>query len=165
MWHNTPGNLVRGSNWLCTQNLYANFQPWLTRHPNVNKWVSSPDLPIFSKFHRHILKNWRMLFPKTFISALEKIDVGLKKQAANFSFSFTGRRIVWYSCFDFFFKCKMKVFSGYGPSFSCHLLVHWYVKVPLTIIADVICIFFSHFFFFFSEKIRPQISSKSSSCR
>ena len=23
----TPGNLVRGSRWLCTQNLYANFQP------------------------------------------------------------------------------------------------------------------------------------------
>ena len=51
----TPGNLVRGSRWLYTQNLYASFRPWLTRHPNVNKRIHSPDSLIFSKFHRHIL--------------------------------------------------------------------------------------------------------------
>ena len=51
----TPGNLVRGSRWLRTQNLYANFRSWLTRHPNVNKRMHSPDLLIFNKFHRHIL--------------------------------------------------------------------------------------------------------------
>ena len=51
----TPGNLVRGSRWLHTQNLYASFRPWLTRHPNVNKRIHSPDSLFFSKFHRHIL--------------------------------------------------------------------------------------------------------------
>ena len=39
---------------------------------------------IFSRFHRHCLKNRTMLFPTTFISAPEKIGVGLKKQSANF---------------------------------------------------------------------------------
>ena len=51
----TPGNLVRGTRWLRTQILYANFRPWLTRHPNLNKRMHSPDFVIFSKFHRHIL--------------------------------------------------------------------------------------------------------------
>ena len=51
----TPGNLVRGSCWLHTQNLYASFRSWLTRHPNVNKRIHSPDSLFFSKFHRHIL--------------------------------------------------------------------------------------------------------------
>ena len=72
----TPGNLVRGSCWLCTQNLYANFRPWLTRHSNVNKRVSSPDLLIFRQFHRHILKNQTVLFPATSVSTPEKIRVG-----------------------------------------------------------------------------------------
>ena len=62
-WHEiswmefTPGNLIRGSRWLNvrTQNLYANLRPWLTRHPNVNKRMHSPDLFIFSKFHGRIL--------------------------------------------------------------------------------------------------------------
>ena len=53
-----------------------------------NKRISSPDLLIFSKFHRHILKNLTMLFPKIFISGSEKIGVGLKKQVANFLFQF-----------------------------------------------------------------------------
>ena len=48
IYMNTPCNLVRGSRWFCSQNIYANFQPWLTRHQNVNKRVSSPDLFIFS---------------------------------------------------------------------------------------------------------------------
>ena len=100
-------NLVRDSRWLCTQYLYVNIQPWLTRHPNVNKWVSSPYLLIWSQFHRHILKNQTVLFPTTFISASEKISVGLKKQAANFQFNFTGRKVARYSCFDFFPQCKM----------------------------------------------------------
>ena len=44
-----------------------------------------------------------MLFPTTFISASEKIGVGLKKKhAANFYFNFTRRRVVQYSCFDLF---------------------------------------------------------------
>ena len=43
----TPGNLVRGSRWLYTQNLYASFRSWLTRHPNVNKRIHSPDSLIF----------------------------------------------------------------------------------------------------------------------
>ena len=34
-----------------------------------------------------------MLFSTTFISASEKIGVGLKKQAANFYFNFTRRRV------------------------------------------------------------------------
>ena len=51
---------------------------------NVNKWVSSPDLLISCQFPRHILKNWTMLFPATFISTSEKIGVGLEKQAATF---------------------------------------------------------------------------------
>ena len=38
---------------------------------------SSPDLLIFSQFHRHSLKNRTMLFPTTFISRSEKIGVGL----------------------------------------------------------------------------------------
>ena len=59
----TPGDLVSGSQWLCTQNLYANFWPWPARHPNVNKWVSSPDLLNFSQFHRHIFKTPTMLTP------------------------------------------------------------------------------------------------------
>ena len=106
----TPYYLVRGSRWLCTQNLYANFGPWLTRHPNVNKWINSQDLLIFSKFHGHILKNQTMLF-RTFISALEKTGVGLKKQAANFYFNFTQRRVVQYSCFDFFTSAKWRYFQ------------------------------------------------------
>ena len=81
------------------------------RNPNVNKWASSPDLLIFRQFHRHILENQTMLFPTTFISAQEKIGVGLKKQAAKFLFNFIQRRVVCYSCFDFF-QCKMKVFSA-----------------------------------------------------
>ena len=85
--HLTPDNLVRGSGWLCTQNPYANFLLWLTRHPNVNKQVNSPDLLIFRQFHRHILKNRTMLFPTTFISTSEKIDVGLEKQVAIFFIS------------------------------------------------------------------------------
>ena len=36
-----------------------------------------------------------MLFPTTFISASEKIGVGLKKQAANFLFNFTLREGLW----------------------------------------------------------------------
>ena len=106
----TPYYLVRGSRWLCTQNLYANFGPWLTRHPNVNKWINSQDLLIFSKFHGHILKNQTMLF-RTFISASEKTGVGLKKQAANFYFNFTQRRVVQYSCFDFFTSAKWRYFQ------------------------------------------------------
>ena len=98
----TPGNLVRGSRWLCNQNPYASFRLWLTRHPNVNKRVISPDLLIFRQFHRHILKNRTMLFPTTFISTSEKIGVGLEKQEAIFYFSFTRRWVVRYSCFDFF---------------------------------------------------------------
>ena len=47
--------------------------------PNVNKRVSSPNLLILSQFHKHILKTRTMLFPTTFISASEKIGVGLKK--------------------------------------------------------------------------------------
>ena len=49
---------------------------------------NSPDLLIFNKFHAHILKNRTMLFPTLFISASEKIGVGLKKQSANFLFQF-----------------------------------------------------------------------------
>ena len=45
-----------------------------------------------------------MLFPTTFISTLEKIGVGLEKQAANFLFQFHPEtRVVRYSCFYFFF--------------------------------------------------------------
>ena len=51
----TPDNLVSGNRWLYTQNPYASFRPWLTRHPNVNKRIRSLDSLIFSKFHRHIL--------------------------------------------------------------------------------------------------------------
>ena len=73
------------------------------RHPNVNKRVSSPDLLIFSQFHRHIFKNRAMLCPTTFISMSEKIGVGLKKKtAANFYFNFIWRKVVHYSCSDFF---------------------------------------------------------------
>ena len=58
-----------------------------------------------------------MLFPTAFISAPEKMSVGLKnkkqnktkkkkkkkkKKASNFWFDFTWRRVVRYSCFDFF---------------------------------------------------------------
>ena len=110
-----PGNLIRGSCWLCTQNLYANFRPWFTRHPKDNKRINSPDLLIFSKFHRHILKNRTMLFPTIFISASEKIGMGLKKQATNFYFIFTQRRVVQYSCFDFFFSnAKWRYFQLSG---------------------------------------------------
>ena len=84
--------LVSGSRWLCTQNLYGNFQPWLTRHPNVNKWISSPDLCNFRQFHRHILKNRTMLFTATFISASEKIEVGLKKNKRLILFCLMSRR-------------------------------------------------------------------------
>ena len=76
---NTPGNLVRGSRCLCTKNPYANFRPWLTRHPYVNKRISSPDLLMCRQFHRHNLKNQTMLFPATFITTSEKIGVGLEK--------------------------------------------------------------------------------------
>ena len=47
--------------------------------------VSSPDLLIFSQFHGHILINQTMLFPTTFISAQEKIGVGLEKHALIFN--------------------------------------------------------------------------------
>ena len=70
-----------------------------------NKRIHSPYLLTLSKFHRYILKTLTMLFPTTFISASEKIGVGLKKQnkqAADFYFNFTGRRVVQYSCFDLF---------------------------------------------------------------
>ena len=57
-----------------------------------------------------------MLLPTTFISASEKIGVGLKKkQVANFYFNFTRRKVLRYSCFvffSFFFQCKMRVFSS-----------------------------------------------------
>ena len=43
-----------------------------------------------------------MLFPATFISASEKIGVDLKKQAANLYFNFIRRKVVQYSCLDFF---------------------------------------------------------------
>ena len=46
----TLGNLVRVSRWLCTHNLYANFRPWLTRHPDVNKRISPPDLLLLVNF-------------------------------------------------------------------------------------------------------------------
>ena len=73
------------------------------------------DLLFFSKFHRHILKNRTMLFPTTFISVSEKIDVGLKKHAANFYFNFTRRRVVRYSCFDFFLtSANWRYFSYLG---------------------------------------------------
>ena len=49
----TPGNLVRGSRWLYNQNLYASFWPWLTRHPNINKRIHSPDSLIFRKFQTY----------------------------------------------------------------------------------------------------------------
>ena len=78
-----PGNLVRGSRWLCTQNIYMNFRPWLARHLNVNKRVSS-DLLIFSQFHRLILKNLERLFPTIFIFESGKTGVGLEiKQTKN----------------------------------------------------------------------------------
>ena len=109
-----PGNLVRGSCWLCTQNSYVNFRLWLTRHPNVNKRVSSPDLLIFRQFHRHILKNRTMLFPTAFISTSGKIGVGLEKQAAIFYISFTRRWIVWYSYFDFFSSAIWRCFQLSG---------------------------------------------------
>ena len=64
------------------------------RHPNVNKRVSSPDLLIFSQIHRHILKKKINVIPKNFISVSEKDDVGLEKQATNFIFNFTRRRVV-----------------------------------------------------------------------
>ena len=110
------------------------------RNSNVNKWASSPDLLIFSQFHRHILENQTVLIPTTFISAPEKIGVGLKnilenqtvlipttfistpekigvglkKQAANFLFNFIPRRVVRYSCFDFFPVQNEGVFSHLG---------------------------------------------------
>ena len=43
-----------------------------------------------------------MLFLTTFNSASQNIGVGLEKQAADFYFDFTQRRVVRYSCFDFF---------------------------------------------------------------
>ena len=55
-----------------------------------------------------------MLFPKTFISASEKIDVGLEKQAVNFYFNFTQRRVVRYSCFDFFSCANWRYFQLSG---------------------------------------------------
>ena len=89
----------------------SEVRPWLTRHPNVNKWINSPDSLIFSKFDRHILKSRTVLFPATFVSTSEKIGVGLKKQAANFYFNFTWRRVVQYSCFDFFTRAKWRYFQ------------------------------------------------------
>ena len=110
-----PGNLVRGSHWLCTQNPYANFRLWLTRHTNVNKRVSSPDLLIFRQFHRHILKKSDNAVPNNFhFYAREKIGVGLEKQAAIFHFSFTRRWEVWYSCFDFFSSAIWRCFQLSG---------------------------------------------------
>ena len=108
----TPGILVRGSQWLSTKNLYANFWPWLTRPPNVNKRVSSPDLLNLSQFHRHILKNRTVLFPTTFISVSEKIGVGLKKQTAYFLIKFHPQKGSPIFLFWPFFQCKMKVFSA-----------------------------------------------------
>ena len=107
-----PGILVRGSRWLCTQNLYANFRPWLTRHANVNKRVSSPDLLIFSQFHRHILKDQTMLFPTTFISASEKIGVWASKsklQIFDYISPGQGKSDIPVSTF---FQCKMTVCSA-----------------------------------------------------
>ena len=113
------------------------------RHPNVNKRINSPDLLIFNKFHRHILKNRTMLFPTTFISASEKI--GLKKQAANFFyFSFTRRRVVQYSCFDFFTSAKWRYFqlSGLWNTYltywirrtatHVHFQIHKVLNFPMT---------------------------------
>ena len=60
------GFLVRDSRWLCTQNLYGNFRPRLTRHLHVNKRIISPDLMIFSQFHKHILKSQTNAIPKDF---------------------------------------------------------------------------------------------------
>ena len=55
-----------------------------------------------------------MLFPTIFISASEKIGVGLKK-AADFYFNFTRRRVVRYSCFDFYFPEQNEgIFSYLG---------------------------------------------------
>ena len=71
------------------------------RHPVVKKWVSSPDLLIFTQFHTYILKNWTMLFPTNFFSVSEKIGFCWKKHEADF-FDFMQRRVARYSCFDFF---------------------------------------------------------------
>ena len=51
---------------------------------SINGLYSSPDLLTFSQFHRHILKNWTTLFSTTFISASDKMGMGLKNQAAIF---------------------------------------------------------------------------------
>ena len=78
----------------------------------TSKRVSFPDLLNFSQFYRHNFKTRTMLFPTTFISASEKIGVGLEKKnkkktkkkkqvAILFLFHFTRRRVVRYSCFDF----------------------------------------------------------------
>ena len=75
----TPGNLVRGRRWLSTQNLYVNFWPWLTEHPNVNKRVSSPDLLIFSQFHRHIFEKSDNAIPSNFHFYIGKDRCGLGK--------------------------------------------------------------------------------------
>ena len=42
--------------------------------------IYSPDLLIFSQFHRHILKSRTMLLPTNSILAPGKIRVGLKKK-------------------------------------------------------------------------------------
>ena len=69
--------------WMCIGTL-----PHLVRGKGVASGfvhkISKCRLLIFSQIHRHILKNQIMLFPRTFIFALKKIDVGLKKQVANF---------------------------------------------------------------------------------
>ena len=95
----TPGNLVSGSRWLCTQNLYVNFRPWLMRHPNVNKRVSSPDLLTF----RPISWTYFEKIGQCYFSTLEK-------QAANFYFNFTGGIPV----FTFFSKAKWRYFQLFG---------------------------------------------------
>ena len=54
-----------------------------------------------------------MLFPTTFISASEKTGLGLKKQAANFYFTFIHRMAIRYSCFDFFILVKNEGIFSY----------------------------------------------------
>ena len=98
----TPGNLVRGSRWLYTQNLYASFRPWLTRHPNVNKRIHSPDSLIFSKFHRHILNQ----------SAVRAGGLGIRRQR-DFKTHQIWKRETACSC------CLTKVCIDKLPSLIC----------------------------------------------
>ena len=120
----TPGNPVRGSRQLCTQNLSANFRPWLSRHPNSkefphsHKRVSCPNLLIFSHFIAIFWKIRTMLFPTTFISAQEKMGVSLKtkKKKKDIFFNLLSP---WEGYTDIpvlIFQCKMKVFSAIWAS-------------------------------------------------